>query len=249
MSSSVGDYVRPVAVNSCAHNLVVTGADEHASIPIVRILTAAMNMMSTNLQITLTAHGADSDSDAFSVEERKRRAELAKPMASAPMKYAEDGSVDWGNMWDSFCVLASAGGPAHRASPLTPDEGADPNSESYKRVQREIIRGIYLVSGLRAAPVEPGWIAVACPVRGMAAWVAEQAVQENVPCRFDARHFFVPCGENWTTSDEIKSVITVVAKTTHYWADHVSSDIKGMLAVEASLHHIRSVINRLLSRD
>jgi hypothetical protein len=26
----------------------------------------------------------------------------AAPMAAAVMKYREDGSVDWGNMWDSF---------------------------------------------------------------------------------------------------------------------------------------------------
>ncbi len=24
------------------------------------------------------------------------------PMAAAPMRYLPDGSVDWGNMWDSF---------------------------------------------------------------------------------------------------------------------------------------------------
>ena len=26
----------------------------------------------------------------------------AAPMAAAPMRYTEDGAVDWGNMWDSF---------------------------------------------------------------------------------------------------------------------------------------------------
>ena len=40
------------------------------------------------------------------------------PMAAAPMKYQPDGSVDWGNMWDSFCVLAREGGPPHRGTML-----------------------------------------------------------------------------------------------------------------------------------
>ena len=39
---------------------------------------------------------------------------LAAPMASAPMKYDDDGSVAWGDMWDSYCVLALEGGPPHR---------------------------------------------------------------------------------------------------------------------------------------
>lgn len=40
------------------------------------------------------------------------------PMAPAPMKYLADGSVDWGNMWDTFCVLAQDGGPPHRPTML-----------------------------------------------------------------------------------------------------------------------------------
>ena len=114
--------------------------------------------------------------EAYDAEERRRKAGMAKPMSSAPMRYSEDGAVDWGNMWDSFCVLASAGGPAHRATMLTPEQSIDPDSEAYKNVQSEIIRGIYLVSGLQAKPASAGWIAVECPMEGMAAWVSEQGV-------------------------------------------------------------------------
>lgn len=186
-----------------------------------------------------------SANDAFDAEERRRKAEMAKPMSSAPMRYSEDGSVDWGNMWDSFCVLASAGGPAHRATMLEPEAGANPESEAYKNVEGEIIRGIYLVSGLQAQPAEAGWIAVECPMEGMAAWVAEQGVQENVLIRQRGSAFLVPCGENWTTKGEIKNVVTVVAKTTHYFADHISSDMKTTMIVEEGLSKVGALIKGL----
>lgn len=190
---------------------------------------------------------AESES-AFDAQERRRKAQIAKPMASAPIKYAEDGTVDWGNMWDSFCVLASAGGPAHRATMLSPEESADPTSEAYQNTAKEIIRGIYLVSGLKATPAEPGWIAVECPMDGMAEWVAEQGVQENVQLHAEGNRFFVPCGERWTTKGEIKNVVTVVAKTTHYWADHIPNEMKATLVVEAGLSKLGSMIKGLFGK-
>ena len=47
------------------------------------------------------------------------------PMAAAPIKYQLDGSVDWGDMWDSFCVLAREGGPPHRGTMLQAQTDAD----------------------------------------------------------------------------------------------------------------------------
>jgi hypothetical protein len=43
-------------------------------------------------------------------------------MSSAPLRYRADGSVDWGNMWDSFCELAREGGPPHYWAYHVPDE-------------------------------------------------------------------------------------------------------------------------------
>ncbi|HEY1012928.1 MAG TPA: hypothetical protein VGE07_09525, partial [Herpetosiphonaceae bacterium] len=60
------------------------------------------------------------------------------PMASAPMRYAEDGSVDWGNMWDSFCALALEGGPPHRATLLDAPSDIDPADPAYQAAQDEI---------------------------------------------------------------------------------------------------------------
>jgi len=184
-------------------------------------------------------------SEAFDIEGRRRKAELAKPMSFAPMRYTDDGNVDWGNMWDSFCVLASAGGPAHRNTLLVPEAGADPCSEAYQFVQSEIIRGVYLVSGLQARPAGAGWIAVECPMGGMAAWVAEQGVQENVQIQQHGSDFWVPCGQNWAVKGEVKNVITVVAKTTHYFADHISSDMKTTMIVEEGLSKVGALIKGL----
>ncbi len=190
------------------------------------------------------------DQNAFDIEERRRKADMAKPMAAAPIKYADDGSVDWGNMWDSFCVLASVGGPSHRATMLDPEANADANSAGYQNTAKEIIRGIFLVSGLRATATkdQPGWIAVDCPMEGMADWVAEQAVQENVHFWAEGNRFFVPCGEHWGVKAEVKNVITVVAKTTHYFADHVPNDMKTALVIEEGLGKLGSVFKGLFGR-
>ena len=102
------------------------------------------------------------------------------PMAAAPMKYQPDGSVDWGDMWDSFCVLAREGGPPHRGTMLQAQADADTASAGYRFAVEEICRGIGAVSGLRAVPAGPGWIAVECRSAGMAHWLADSIQAENV---------------------------------------------------------------------
>ena len=187
--------------------------------------------------------------DRFDADEKRRKAETAKPMSSAPMKYADDGSVDWGNMWDGFCVLASAGGPPHRGTLLAPAEATDASSAGYQTAAAEIIRGIFLVSGLRATmSQEPGWIAVPCDSEGMAEWVTEQATQENVLFRCQGDVFLVPCGADWSVTGEVKNVITVVAKTTHYWQDHIAREMKATLAVEDALNKIGGKVRGLFGK-
>lgn len=155
------------------------------------------------------------------------------PMASAPLKYLPDGLVDWGNMWDSFCALAQEGGPPHRGTMLYAQEDADTRSESYRSVVNEISRGIYAVSGLIASPAESGWIAVQCASASMASWLCEAIEQENVQARSDGSMLLLPMGETYTLKGEIKNVITVVAKTTHYWQEHLPLEVKYTLAMQA----------------
>lgn len=166
------------------------------------------------------------------------------PMAAAPFVYNEDQTVAWERMWDTFCVLASAGGPPHRGTMLHAQTDVDPTSPGYRAVVAEIVRGIHLVSGLRAEAADPGWIAVKCADMGMARWLSEQVAQENVASFQHGARFYVPVGEQFTLKGEIKNVITAVAKTTHYWQEHLAPEIKSSLAWEARLrtllHWVRS---------
>lgn len=167
------------------------------------------------------------------------------PMAAAPLVYNEDNSVAWDRMWDNFCVLASAGGPPHRATLLRAQTNADPTSTGYRFAADEIIRGIALVSGLRAVPAQTGWVAVECGKASKAQWLSEQINQENVESYAEGTRFFVPVGENFTLKGEIKNAVTAVAKTTHYWRDHLAAEIKTSLEWEA---RFKTIIRRLFRR-
>lgn len=169
------------------------------------------------------------------------------PMASAPLKYLPDGTVDWGNMWDSFCVLAQEGGPPHRGTMLYVQEEIDVQSEGYRFALNEIIRGVYAVSGLTARAAAPGWIAVQCPSAGMAGWLCEAIKQENVQVRCDEALLLLPVGQNYTLKGEIKNVITVVAKTTHYWQEHLPPEVKYTLALQEQFKRLQGWIKHWLS--
>jgi sirohydrochlorin cobaltochelatase len=157
------------------------------------------------------------------------------PMAAAPLKYSPDGAVDWGNMWDTFCALAQEGGPPHRGTMLHAPERPDTASAGYRFAADEIIRGVAEVSGLRATAAAPGWIAIACGSVGMARWLSEAIERENVRARCDGALLLVPVGEDFTLKGEIKNVITAVAKTTHYWQEHLAPEVKRALALEQQL--------------
>lgn len=168
------------------------------------------------------------------------------PMSSAPMQYLPDGSVDWASMWDTFCALAQAGGPPHRGTMLYPQADPDAQSERYDFAAREIVRGIRAVSGLEAQPAEPGWIAVQCQSPAMAAWLSEAIQRENVQARAEGSRLCVPVGAAYTLKGEIKNVITVIAKTTHYWAAHLPAEAKTALAWEQGFKQLKADLYKRL---
>jgi sirohydrochlorin cobaltochelatase len=153
----------------------------------------------------------------------------ATPMAAAPLRFAADGTVSWNDMWDSFCALPQVGGPPHRGADafLAAGEGDDTTSVGYRFAVAEIGRGIAAVSGLETTAAVPGWLAVRCDSVRMAGWLAEAIGRENVAARAAGRHLLVPVGEDFRLPGEIKSVITVVAKTTHYWREHLAAVVEG----------------------
>ena len=148
----------------------------------------------------------------------------AAPMGTAPMRYTDEGQVAWDEMWTDFCDLALAGGPPHRDTllePVPPDE-VKADLENYERVVSEIERGWRLVTGLPTVRSEKsGWVGLQCEDEEMALWILRAIVVENVCVRREGSVLFLPAGPAFRLDKEIKNVITVVAKTHHYWTEHL----------------------------
>jgi hypothetical protein len=148
------------------------------------------------------------------------------PMSAAPFLLRDDGRPDWGAMWGSFCELALYGGPPHRGpdNPLRAPEGPDSAAASDQAMVDELRRGIWETTGLYAEPAGPGWLAVTCESRRMAAWLCATIILENVEARVEEDRVLVPAGPRYRLEDEVKSIITVMAKTHHYWQAHITGD-------------------------
>jgi sirohydrochlorin cobaltochelatase len=146
----------------------------------------------------------------------------AAPMGAAPFVWRPDGRPDWGAMWSSFCELALHGGPPHRGedAPLRAPAAASAVEPTAPSVA-EIRRGIWETTGLFAEPAGPGWIAVTGDSAKMAAWLCATIILENVEARCDEERLLGPADPSFRLTDEVKSVITVVAKTAHYWRARV----------------------------
>lgn len=144
-------------------------------------------------------------------------------MSSAPLKYGKDGQVAWNEIWGSFCDLAMAGGPPHRGTLLEPGSETDIAAapDEYDRVVTEICRGLTLVTGLPVRHSSPGWVGVECRSPGMAAWLVRAIVMENVLATYKRQTLYLPAGPAFLLAKEIKNVITSMAKTCHYWNDHM----------------------------
>jgi len=145
-------------------------------------------------------------------------------MGSAGLKYGLDGKVAWNEIWGSFCDLAMAGGPPHKGMLLEPAAPATIAAQAgrYTEVTDEICRGIEMVTQLPAevAPA-PGWVRVECLSPAMAGWLARAIVMENVAVRCDGNWLYLPAGPGFRLEKEIKNVVTVIAKTCHYWLGHM----------------------------
>ena len=146
-------------------------------------------------------------------------------MGSAGLKFGGDGRVAWDEMWESFCDLAMAGGPPHKGQLLEPATRNDVEAEPdrYRMVVGEICRGIRMVTGLDVHPSPaPGWVRLTCLDEAMAQWFLRAIVIENVSVRAEGVRLELPAGPRFRVEKEIKNVITVSAKTAHYWLGHTS---------------------------
>jgi sirohydrochlorin cobaltochelatase len=150
------------------------------------------------------------------------RPDPAQAMSSAPFVWQEDGRPDWASMWTTFCELALYGGPPQRG----PDSALRAPTGATRRPDDEMLaemrRGIWETSGLYAESGEPGWLAITCDSATMAAWMCAAIILENVAARVDEDRLMVPAGPDYELKDQVKSIITVVAKTHHYWQAHIA---------------------------
>ena len=149
-------------------------------------------------------------------------------MSSAPFVWRRDGRPDWGAMWTTFCDLALHGGPPQRGvrQALRGPALGDRAAASAPEISAELRRGIEETTGLAtepAGPADPGWIAITCASARMAAWLCATIILENVDARVEGARLLVPAGPAFTLEDQVKSVITVVTKTHHYWREHLES--------------------------
>ena len=166
-------------------------------------------------------------------------------MGSAALQYDADGAVAWDRIWGSFCDLAMAGGPPHKGTLLKPgtQEEVDAQFGRYDAVVEEICRGIRMVTGLRAYPSpDVGWVNVTCTGDTMADWLRRAIVMENVAARRAGAVLALPAAPHFRLEKEIKNVITVIAKTAHYWLGHIPAsqqreigDLFMRMAVECPL--------------
>ena len=146
-------------------------------------------------------------------------------MASAPFVWRRDGRPDWGAMWTTFCDLALHGGPPQRGAlqALRGPSVDDRAARSAPEIAAELRRGIEETTGLSVEAAEPGWIAITCASARMAAWLCAAIILENVDARVEGARLLVPAGPGFALEDQVKSVVTVVAKTHHYWREHLES--------------------------
>ena len=174
---------------------------------------AALGILEARLQALLPQEYLDSYEDV-----------APTPMGSAGLKYDADGLVAWNDIWQTFCDLAMAGGPPHKGRLLQPGgaEAIAADPVRYAAVAEEICRGIGMATGLPCeASAEPGWIHVGCDTDGMAGWLLRAITMENVAVRAEGSVLDLPAGPAYRLDKEIKNVVTVIAKTCHYWSGHM----------------------------
>jgi len=156
------------------------------------------------------------------------RPDPAAPMSSAPFVWNADGRPDWGSMWTTFCELALYGGPPQRGpesvlrGPQTALRASGGTAGTDDEMLAEMRRGIWETTGLYAEGTTPGWLSVTCDSPTMAAWLCAAIILENVDARVEEDRLLLPAGPGYTLKDEVKSIVTVVAKTHHYWRAHVT---------------------------
>ena len=221
----VVDAAVPAAVQQACADLAATLADQ-SGLPVT---VAAVPIMRLDALADSLRRDPESERREYAPVSRP---DPSQPMSAAPFVWRDDGRPDWGSMWTSFCELALFGGPPHRGpeSPLHTPSDAVAHSDT--EMLAEMRRGIWETTGLYAESPEPGRLSVTCDSPTMAAWMCAAIILENVDARMEDDRLLLPAGPGYALKDEVKSIITVVAKTHHYWQAHVAGTGRGVGAAE-----------------
>jgi hypothetical protein len=203
----VTDVDLPAAVRQACANLAATLADQ-AGMPVT---VAAVPIRHLDALEDALRRDAAAQRREYAPAARP---DPAAPMSSAPFLWHAGGRPDW----TTFCELALYGGPPQRGpgSPLRVPSGSAAASDA------EMRRRIVETTGLYTESADPGWLSVTCDSPTMAAWMCAAIILENVGARVDDDRLLLPAGPAYRLRDEVKSIITVVAKTHHYWQAHVA---------------------------
>ena len=148
------------------------------------------------------------------------------PMSAGPLLFDAEGRVAWKQVWQGFCELALAGGPPHRGTLLEAPARAEVLAEPTRqaKVLRELERGVSAITGLEVLrDAAPGWIGVVCSSEAMAIWLLRAIVVENVMARREGAVLYLPAGPTFRLRHEIRNIVTALAKTHHYWLEHVAA--------------------------
>ena len=89
----------------------------------------------------------------------------------------------------------------------------------------------------------PGWVRVECYSATMAGWLLRAITMENVAVRADGVFLDLPVSPAFRLEKEIKNVITVIAKTSHYWLEHMPlGQQRAIAALFSDLHRSSPLI-------
>ena len=69
-----------------------------------------------------------------------------------------------------------------------------------------------------------------CHNTTMADWLMRAIVMENVAARSSGVMLYLPAAPHFRIEKEVKNVVTVIAKTAHYWMGHMSRSQKTLIA-------------------
>ena len=150
------------------------------------------------------------------------------PMQGAGLKYDANGAVAWDQIWGSFCDLAMAGGPPHKGTLL--EHGSEDGDRRAVRPLRRGGRGDlprhqdgHRLAGVRVADSWLGQRHVSQRHDGRVAAAGDRHGERGRAARAE-RVLELPAAPHFRLEKEIKNVITVIAKTCHYWMGHMPAD-------------------------